>query len=78
MKTQLSLTALHLVAHFGLIEMITRLLKLGAVADNSTTRGPTPLSMAAERGRHRVVKLLSNRDDVDVNFKDEEGQTPLY
>lgn len=37
----------------------------------------TPLSQAAESGHEAVVKLLVERDDVEVGSKDEFGQTPL-
>ena len=41
-------------------------------------KGLTPLAWAAENGHEAVVRLLAQRDDVDVDAKDRRwGQTPL-
>ncbi|KAI9779019.1 MAG: hypothetical protein M1816_003779 [Peltula sp. TS41687] len=39
--------------------------------------GRTPLSLAAKQGHEAIVKLLTDRNDVDVNSKGSSGTTPL-
>jgi hypothetical protein len=39
--------------------------------------GRTPLSLATVKRHEEVVRLLLARDDVDANFKDWVGRTPL-
>jgi ankyrin repeat protein len=40
-------------------------------------RNRTPLSWAAQQGHKAVVRLLVEREDVEVNTKDNWGLTPL-
>jgi len=71
-------SVLHEAAYFG-AEMITSdlLALLPDSADLKDEDGRTPLSWAAEEGHEGVVRLLLERDDVDVNSKDERDRTPL-
>ncbi|XP_068676129.1 uncharacterized protein [Montipora foliosa] len=57
---------------------ITRLLlSHGARADCKDLLGRTALSYACENGHCKLVKLLLDDDDFDVNMADIEGNTPL-
>ncbi|EGN97633.1 hypothetical protein SERLA73DRAFT_30563, partial [Serpula lacrymans var. lacrymans S7.3] len=73
-------STLHLCAFFGLAQTIVYQLENCAIGDhvNSKTRqGMTPLSVAAAEGQVEVVKVLLERNDVDINSKDERGWVPL-
>ena len=73
-----SITVMHLTAYFGMFRFASRLLKIGASADPSTSLGRTPLSIAAERGFKPLVKMLISRNDVNINFQDCDGLAPLH
>ncbi|KAN0073087.1 hypothetical protein V8E54_009201 [Elaphomyces granulatus] len=66
---------MHLVAYFGLNNIMMRLLEKKD-PDTRDTNGRTPLSYAAERGNALVVDLLL-KYDVDPNVKCKDGWTPL-
>ena len=66
---------MHLVAYFGLNNIMMRLLKKKD-PDTRDTNGRTPLSYAAEKGNALVVDLLL-KYDVDLNVKCKDGWTPL-
>ena len=66
---------LHLVAYFGLKDIMIRLLREKA-PDARDNDGRTPLSYAAERGNETVVKLLLDCD-VNPNSECANGWTPL-
>ena len=40
-------------------------------------RGRSPLSLAAEAGHEAVIRLLLERDDINVNSEDRSDCTPL-
>jgi len=42
-----------------------------------TLYGQTPLGLAAEQGSQGVVRVLLEREDVDINATDKYGKTPL-
>ncbi|KAN0083718.1 hypothetical protein V8E54_002806 [Elaphomyces granulatus] len=67
---------MHLVAYFGLSDIMVRLLK-EKDPDTRDSFGRTPLSYAAERGNARVVELLLDYN-VDLNSKCEKEWTPLF
>lgn len=70
-------TPLSYAAASGHLEVVKLLLKSGKVyADTRDNFGRTPLSRAAQFGHEAVVKLLLEKE-VDVDFKDGRGQTPL-
>jgi ankyrin repeat protein len=66
---------MHLVAYFGLNNIMMRLLEKKD-PDTRDTNGRTPLSYAAEKGNALVVDLLL-KYDVDLNVKCGDGRTPL-
>ena len=70
-------TAIHLAAYFGLEEVIMELLNGGHLPDLKDSNGCTPLSWAVEYGHEAVVKLLVERDDVEVNSENDDGDTLL-
>ncbi|QHE84384.1 ankyrin repeat domain-containing protein [Hydrogenophaga sp. BPS33] len=49
-----------------------------AVLNQRTNRGITPLQMAAETGRQKVVKLLLRQKSMDPNLADHEQWTALH
>ncbi|OBT78240.1 hypothetical protein VF21_03031 [Pseudogymnoascus sp. 05NY08] len=75
-------TGVHLAAKFGLQYLLAGLLSGSSGASSmpvsATDRlGRTPLSWAATEGQVEIVKLLVERDDVEVDSKDLNGRTPL-
>jgi ankyrin repeat protein len=66
---------MHLVAYFGLNNIMVRLLEKKD-PDTRDTNGRTPLSYAAENGNELVVDLLL-KYDVALNVKCKDGWTPL-
>jgi hypothetical protein len=67
---------MHLVAYFGLNNIMMRLLEKEKEPDTRDTSGWTPLSYAAEKGNALVVDLLL-KYDVDPNINIRDGWTPL-
>ena len=72
------MTGIHLAAYFGLKEVITALLKNGYDPESKDSYIRTALSYAAEKGHDEVVKLLLEKDDIDLNFEDISGRTALF
>ena len=66
-------SGIHAVAYFGLSENIASFSNVELEDDD----GRTPLSWAAEYGQEAVVRLLIERDGVEINAKDSEGKTAL-
>jgi ankyrin repeat protein len=66
---------MHLVAYFGLKDIMVRLLEEKDPGTKDSF-GRTPLSYAAERGNALVVKLLLDYN-VDLNSECKDGWTPL-
>ena len=66
-------SGIHTAAYFGLSEIMANFVQV-ELRDES---GRTPLSWAAEYGHESVVRLLIERDSVDINSKDGFGQAPL-
>lgn len=50
----------------------------GANPDKPSGRGQTPLSLVAEDGRERVVKILLEQDGVSPDKLDNDYQTLLW
>ena len=67
---------MHLVAYFGLNDIIGRLLQ-EKNPDTKDSFGRTPLSYATERGNARLVELLLDCN-VDLNSKCKSGWTPVF
>ena len=70
------MTALHAGAYFGVVEVVTELLKLELNADSKDNAGQTPLSWAARNGHEAIVKLLLDKGAA-IESKDTYNQTPL-
>src|ERR1700722_7061836 len=70
-------SGMHVSSFFGLAKITDYQLKNGAIADSKSSKGKSPLSIAAENGHESVVKLLLTRDDVDLNSKDCEAVVKL-
>jgi ankyrin repeat protein len=71
------ITAIHLVAYFGLADIMAALLKGGCDVNIPDSLGRTPLWWAAASGWDLMVMTLLAKKGVKVNCKDEFGQTPL-
>ena len=76
------MTGLHITAAYGLLFLLEELLCVvdlkGLIqADSRDSNGRSPLSYAAESGQEAVVKLLAERDDVEMNSRDKYGRSPL-
>jgi ankyrin repeat protein/GPI inositol-deacylase-like protein len=69
------LCGMHLVAYFGLIDIMVRLLE-EKDPDTKDSFGRTPLSYAVERGNVRPVELLLDYN-VDLNSKCKRGWIPF-
>lgn len=72
------MSGMHLAARFGLAQVVHILLENGHESDCADSAGRTPLSYAAMHGHEAVVNLFIERDDVDLDRRDDVfGQTPL-
>ena len=71
-------SGIHTTAYFGLGEIMAYFCKVGWYVELKDESYRTPLVWAAERGHEAVVRLLIERDDVDVNIKGDFGETPLF
>jgi Ankyrin repeats (3 copies)/Ankyrin repeat len=71
------MTEMHLAAYFGLVELITALLKRQHDLTPKDENGQTPLHWAARNGHEAVVKLLLEKG-AELGPKDESDQTPLH
>ena len=78
-RRTLGFTGLHGVAFLGIVEMVAPLLEMKEWDVNAADfMGSTALTWAAIRGHDGVVKILSERADLDPNQADTEyGRTPL-
>lgn len=57
--------------------IVQRLLSAGANINYKNTQGMTPLSVAADLGYTKIMRMLIERD-ADVHTKDNQRQTPLH
>ena len=79
----LHLTALHLAAYFGKLEVATALIKEGAEKEAKDNIGMTPLHLAAGMGHVEVIsKLLEGLKGEELsavlNAQNNQDKTPLY
>ncbi|KAF3076247.1 hypothetical protein CFAM422_001038 [Trichoderma lentiforme] len=72
-----SISNFYKAAQAGDVHIIEQLLDQGVNPVLKDSRGFTPLSTAAESGHEAVVKILSQRTDVDINSRSEFGESPL-
>ncbi|EEB19933.1 ankyrin-1, putative [Pediculus humanus corporis] len=61
----------------GHVNVVTELLKRGAIVDAATKKGNTALHIASLAGQEEVVKLLV-QSGAAVNVQSQNGFTPLY
>ncbi|KAI0973656.1 ankyrin repeat-containing domain protein [Xylaria arbuscula] len=72
-------TGMHLVAYFGLQNLMLAFLAVDNDPDHKDTHGRTPLSYAAARGHDAMVRSLLSNPLVDPDYKDSvRGWTPLW
>jgi len=72
----LQFSGIHIGASFGLDDLTKYYCDMGQ-ADLRDDTGWTPLLWAAARGCEDIVRLLVDRNDVDVNATGTDGQSPL-
>jgi hypothetical protein len=75
-------TSLHVTAGSGLLYLSEKLLlpsggNVNAMANSRDSYSRTPMFLAAVNGHEATVKLLMEREDVDVNARDRSGVTVL-
>ncbi|KAJ4857386.1 ankyrin repeats (3 copies) domain-containing protein [Trichoderma breve] len=70
------MTALHLVAYFGVEDAARALFRNGVEIDATNTNSQTPLSLAAKNGHSKVVELLLE-NGAELESEDDRGNTPL-
>ncbi|KAL7783395.1 ankyrin repeat-containing domain protein [Trichoderma afarasin] len=70
------MTALHLVAYFGIEEAARALFQNAVEIDAKNTDSQTPLSLAAKNGYSKVVELLLE-NGAELESEDDRGNTPL-
>ncbi|KAF8421814.1 ankyrin repeat-containing domain protein [Tirmania nivea] len=75
-RIALLFSGIHVGAFFGLDELTKCYYTMGQ-ADLHDDTGRSPLSWAAQKGHEAVVRLLLERNDVNVDAKDNRGRTPF-
>ena len=70
-------SVLHYAAGFGWRECIDLLIKHGADVNAQNMWKITPITIAMLKNYQGIVKKLLERDDIDVNGKDDNGRTLL-
>jgi ankyrin repeat protein len=71
-------TALHSAARYGSAAVTEYLLKQGADLNNGDERGNTPLHLASSYRFDKVVEMLVNSKNIEINAVNDAGYTPLY
>ena len=71
------ITVVHIASRYNLVRALDSILSQSANVDLKNRRGHTPLSIAAEKGYEKVVKLLLERTDVEADSKDSDNRSPL-
>jgi hypothetical protein len=71
-------THLHRASYYNRVAVVSCLLELGADVDKSTSVSTTPLGVAALVGYQRVVELLVEVGNAQLNKQDEWGRTALH
>jgi ankyrin repeat protein len=69
-------TGLHLAAYFGLLSVVSRLVKDPDLASTKDSMGRVPLAWAAYNGHTKVVDHFMNHGS-NANHKDKTGRTPI-
>jgi ankyrin repeat protein len=74
----LSFSSLHIIAYFGINQVLLDVIAIFPGANPKDNNSRTPLSWAAEAGHEAVVKLLLTQTDIAADSEDMYfGQTPL-
>ena len=74
----LPFSGLDCASFFGIVEVVTALIEMGAPGiDEGRFGGYTPLIWAAQSGHEEVVKILLERGGVDPEKPDKKGMTPF-
>ncbi|KAF3393950.1 Ankyrin repeat domain-containing protein 50 [Penicillium rolfsii] len=69
-------TGLHLAAYFGLLSVVSRLIKNPGLASTKDSMGRVPLAWAAYNGHTEVIDFFMNHGS-SANIKDKTGRTPI-
>ena len=69
---------LHVVAHFGILEIMQRRIQYGTNVNLSDEDGRTPLHLACSEDRGNVGVELLIQHDADLNSLTKRKQTPLF
>ena len=70
-------SGIHVIAYFGLSEVMAYFCEVERNMELEDDLNRTPLSWAAENGHEAVVRLLIERDGININAKDRWGRTAL-
>ncbi|GMH43187.1 hypothetical protein BSKO_11109 [Bryopsis sp. KO-2023] len=75
---KIGFTPLHAAAMNGSVSIAKSILDAGGEREARDAKGETPLLIAAAQGQTRMVTLLLENYNVDVDASNSVGETPLY
>ena len=70
-------SALFISAEKGFANVVNKLLRLGAHVNTSDTQGHCALYAAAWEGRTEIVKMITDRRQINLNILSNSGLTPM-
>ena len=71
-------THLQMASDYGRVAVVSCLLELGADVNKTAQVSSTPLGAAAYRGHQKVVELLVEVGNAQLNKQDNDGYTALH